>query len=102
MSRTSSLADTVVRGAKPAFKPRKLFDGNGLFLFVAPSGVKSWRLKYRIYKQERQYPLAFEKYVAETFHDFMHVKAGFVKVIERTGLSWADFLEYAFELDLAK
>jgi hypothetical protein len=42
-----TLTDTAVRGAKPADKPQKLFDGGGLFLFVAPSGTKSWRWKYR-------------------------------------------------------
>ena len=53
MSRSSSLTDTAVRGAKPASKPQKLFDGNGLFLFVAPSGAKSWRLKYRFQGREK-------------------------------------------------
>ena len=53
MSRSSTLTDTAVRGAKPASKPQKLFDGNGLFLFVAPSGAKSWRLKYRFQGREK-------------------------------------------------
>ena len=43
MSRSSALTDTAIRGVKPASKPQKLFDGNGLFLFIAPSGAKSWR-----------------------------------------------------------
>lgn len=47
------LTDTAVRGAKPADKPQKLFDGNGLFLYVAPSGTKSWRLKYRFQGREK-------------------------------------------------
>ncbi len=49
MSRT----DTAVRGAKPTDKPQKLFDGTGLFLFVAPSGTKSWRVKYRFQGREK-------------------------------------------------
>jgi len=53
MSRSSSLTDTAVRGAKPTDKPQKLFDGNGLFLFVAPSGAKSWRVKYRFQGREK-------------------------------------------------
>lgn len=48
-----SLTDTAVRGVKPADKPQKLFDGNGLFLYVAPSGTKSWRLKYRFQGREK-------------------------------------------------
>lgn len=47
------LTDTAIRGAKPALKPQKLFDGNGLFLFIAPSGAKSWRLKYRFQGREK-------------------------------------------------
>ena len=53
MPRSSSLTDTAIRGVKPTDKPQKLFDGNGLFLFVAPSGAKSWRLKYRIQGREK-------------------------------------------------
>ena len=34
MSRSSALTDTAIRGVKPASKPQKLFDGNGLFLFT--------------------------------------------------------------------
>jgi hypothetical protein len=41
------LTDTAVRNAKAAAKPYKLTDGGGLFLFVAPSGGKLWRLKCR-------------------------------------------------------
>ena len=47
------LIDTTLRSVKPAEKPQKLFDGNGLFLFVAPSGAKSWRLKYRFQGREK-------------------------------------------------
>ena len=47
------LTDTAIRGVKPADKPQKLFDGNGLFLFVAPSGAKSWRVKYRFQGREK-------------------------------------------------
>ena len=53
MSKKSSLTDTAIRGAKPNDKPLKLFDGNGLFLFVAPNGTKSWRVKYRIQGREK-------------------------------------------------
>src|SRR5680860_412475 len=42
-----SLTDTTVRNVKAEAKATKLFDGGGLFLLVAPSGGKWWRLKYR-------------------------------------------------------
>ncbi|MEA4991945.1 hypothetical protein SDC9_42546 [bioreactor metagenome] len=37
------LSDISVRNAKPQQKPAKLFDGGGLFLFIAPTGGKMWR-----------------------------------------------------------
>ncbi|MBM9528857.1 integrase arm-type DNA-binding domain-containing protein [Desulfoprunum benzoelyticum] len=36
-----------VRNAKPKEKPYKLTDGGGLFLYIAPTGRKSWRFRYR-------------------------------------------------------
>ncbi|MBF0503315.1 MAG: integrase arm-type DNA-binding domain-containing protein [Candidatus Riflebacteria bacterium] len=41
------LTDTAVRLAKPGEKPKKMFDGHGLFLLVTKAGGKCWRLKYR-------------------------------------------------------
>ena len=41
------LTDQAIRRANAAERPRKLFDGYGLFLLVSPSGGKWWRLKYR-------------------------------------------------------
>lgn len=45
---TNTLTDARCRAAKASGKPQKLFDGGGLHLFVAPSGVKVWRLAYRL------------------------------------------------------
>lgn len=42
------LNDLALRNAKPAAKPRKLFDGWGLYCEVSPAGGKLWRLKYRM------------------------------------------------------
>lgn len=47
------LSDVQIRRTKPALKPRKLFDGGGLFLLVHPNGSKYWRLKYRYAGKER-------------------------------------------------
>src|SRR5271156_6311557 len=41
-----SLSDAKVRNSKPRTKPYKIYDGEGLFLLVMPSGSKYWRLKY--------------------------------------------------------
>jgi integrase len=41
------LTEMQVRKAKPKEKPYKLFDGGGLFVDVAPSGSRIWRMKFR-------------------------------------------------------
>ena len=51
------LTDASIRAAKPAEKARKLFDGEGLYLEVAPSGGKWWRLKYRHAGREKRLSL---------------------------------------------
>lgn len=35
--------DTHIRNVRYAGKPKKYFDGGGLFLFVTASGSKLWR-----------------------------------------------------------
>ncbi len=44
--RTVPLSDTQIKKAKPREKGYKLFDGDGLFLWISPTGGKLWRLKY--------------------------------------------------------
>ncbi|KGC85380.1 phage integrase family protein [Burkholderia pseudomallei] len=51
------LTDTAIRNAKPTDKPVRLFDGGGLYLEIAPSGGKWWRLKYRFGGKEKRYSL---------------------------------------------
>jgi len=51
------LTDTAIRNAKPALKPKKLFDSGGLYLEVAPKGGKWWRLKYRFGGKEKRLSL---------------------------------------------
>lgn len=51
------LNDVAIRAAKPGPKPIKLSDEKGLFLLVAPSGGKLWRLKYRIAGKEKKLAL---------------------------------------------
>ena len=41
------LTETAIRAAKPREKSYKLFDGLGLYLEIAATGSKLWRLKYR-------------------------------------------------------
>ena len=51
------LTNTAIRNAKPRAKRYRLFDGQGLYIEVAPSGGKWWRLKYRILGKEKRLSL---------------------------------------------
>lgn len=48
-----ALTNTAAANAKPKEKPYKLSDAGGLYLYVTPTGLKSWRLKYRLDGKER-------------------------------------------------
>jgi hypothetical protein len=48
------LTDTIARNAKPAAKPVRMFDRDGLYLEVSPRGGKWWRLKYRYAGKEKR------------------------------------------------
>jgi hypothetical protein len=41
------ISEAQVRTAKAAAKPFKLYDSEGLFLLVTPSGGKLWRLRFK-------------------------------------------------------
>lgn len=45
--------NAAVQAAKSREKAYKLADGQGMYLHVAPSGAKHWRLKYRVDGKER-------------------------------------------------
>jgi len=51
------LTDTEIRKAQPTEKPRRLSDEKGLYLEIAPSGGKWWRLKYRHGGKEKRLSL---------------------------------------------
>ncbi len=51
------LTDIKIKQAKPKEKPYKISDERGLYLEVAPSGGKWWRLKYRIEGKEKRFSL---------------------------------------------
>jgi hypothetical protein len=42
-----------VRNAQPKDKPYRLADGEGLYLFVAPSGAKSWQFRYKLGEKQQ-------------------------------------------------
>jgi len=55
-----ALSDLTIKTAKQGTKPIRLSDSGGLYLEVAPSGGKLWRLKYRFGGKEKR--LALGKY----------------------------------------
>lgn len=58
------LTDVAIRAAKPAGKPFRLFDADGLYLEVAPAGGKWWRFKYRFGGKEKRLSLGVYPHVA--------------------------------------
>ncbi len=44
---TNTLSDNDCKTAPPAEKEQKLFDGNGLYLWISTKGAKVWRQAYR-------------------------------------------------------
>lgn len=54
------LTDAKCKAAKAAEKAYKLADSRGLYLFVTPTGFKSWRLKFRVDGKEKR--LTFGSY----------------------------------------
>ncbi|MDR0716807.1 MAG: integrase arm-type DNA-binding domain-containing protein [Azoarcus sp.] len=63
----SALTDTAIRTARLTDKPRKLSDTGGLYLLIAPTGGKLWRMKYRFDGKEKT--LAFGKYPEMSLKD---------------------------------
>lgn len=49
---TNKLTAVEVKNAQPRERQYKLADGGGLFLLVATSGRKYWRMKYRLHGKE--------------------------------------------------
>lgn len=47
------LSNAAVRTARPRSRAYKLFDERGLHLFIAPTGLVAWRLKYRMDGREQ-------------------------------------------------
>lgn len=52
-----AFTDVVARKAEPRERPYKLAVGSGLYLEVAPSGSRYWRLKYRFAGKEKRLAL---------------------------------------------
>ncbi len=62
-----ALTDLKAKNAKPKEKPYKLFDAEGLYLYVPPSGRKVWRFKYKFNGKECL--ITFDKYPYKNLKD---------------------------------
>ena len=47
------LSVAAVKKAEPRDKPYKLADSGGLYLYIAKSGLKSWRMEFRLHGVEK-------------------------------------------------
>ena len=54
---TNTLSAVAVRNAQTSGQTTRLYDGGGMYLEVAPSGSKIWRLKYRRLGKEKRYTI---------------------------------------------
>ena len=61
------LTDTILCGLKATDKVQKHSDGGGLYIHVAPTGGKLWRMNYRF--NDRQKTLSFGAYPAVSLED---------------------------------
>jgi hypothetical protein len=50
---TMPLTDLFVKTLKPSDTPKKFQDHQGLYLYVTPSGLKSWRYNYTFDKKQQ-------------------------------------------------
>ena len=73
------LNDKLIQAIKPTDKDFKISDAAGLFLLVRPSGVKLWRLKYRVAGKEKL--LSFGQYPETTLKEARQYAADAHKLI---------------------
>src|SRR6266704_1157590 len=81
-----ALTDTAIRKTKPTDKPFKVADEKGLFLLVAPTGGKLWRMKYRFDGKEKRDEA--RKLLADGIDPGEHLKAVKATKTERAANSF--------------
>ncbi len=52
--RVKTLSDAAINKAKPKDKEHHLYDGDGLYIAITPTGGKLWRMKYYFEGKERR------------------------------------------------
>lgn len=78
---TLPLSVTEIKNAKPKEKDYKLFDGGGLFLLVASSGGKRWRLKFRF--NDKENIIAIGTYPSLSLKDAREIRDNYKSIIAK-------------------
>ena len=65
--------DTAARNAQSALKLQRLWDRDGLYLEVAPSGGKWWRFKYRFAGKEKRLSVGVYPEASLNVHADLHL-----------------------------
>lgn len=78
---TLPLTNTEIKNAKPKEKDYKLFDGGGLFLLVATTGGKRWRLKFRFNNKENI--IALGTYPSLSLKDVREIRDNYKSMIAK-------------------
>lgn len=76
-----ALTDTACRNAKKQERPYKISDGEGLYLFVQPTGSRLWRMAYRF--EGKQKTLAFGIYPTVTLADAREKRLAAKQALEK-------------------
>jgi integrase len=76
-----ALTDIQCRNAKPKDKPYKLFDSEGLYLYVPASGKKVWRFKYRFNTKEGL--ITIDKYQNLNLKEARKVRNSFISELAK-------------------
>ena len=74
------LTDTQIKNIKAEDKPRKYFDGGGLFLHVYPGGGKLWQMDYRFDGKRRTF--SFGAYPVVSLKDARESREGAKKLLK--------------------
>jgi integrase len=69
------LTDTKLRSLKVPEKPKRIFDGDGLYIEIRPNGGKWWRLKYRFDGKEKSLSLGIYPEVSLALARARHAQA---------------------------
>lgn len=58
-----ALTDLKIQSIKAASRPQKISDGDGMYLYVTPSGTKSWRIDYAFHGKRLTHTLGKYPYL---------------------------------------